>query len=170
MDIFVIILRVIHIFASVFWAGAAAMIFFFLEPTAATAVPEGPKFLGRLVLQKRMNKWIIFAATLNPLAGILLYWQDSAFQLSWTTTRTGLGFTAGALAGIAASFLGWLVISPTIERRAALGQEIETGGKPPTPQQAAEMQRLQQRTAMAGKLDIALLTIALLMMATARYL
>jgi Tfp pilus assembly protein PilX len=51
-----------------------------------------------------------------------------------------------------------------------LAQQIQSGGKPPTPEQAAALQAAQQRQARLGTIGLVLLIIALLGMATARYL
>ena len=43
MDLYLIVLRALHIFAGVFWVGAALMFFFFVEPTTKKLGPQaGP--------------------------------------------------------------------------------------------------------------------------------
>ena len=39
MDFYVILLRIVHIFAGVFWVGGMVLFFAFLEPTAKATAP-----------------------------------------------------------------------------------------------------------------------------------
>jgi hypothetical protein len=50
-----------------------------------------------------------------------------------------------------------------------LGKEIGRAGGPPSAAQALEMQTLNQQLASIGRIDAVLLTVALVLMATARY-
>jgi uncharacterized membrane protein len=101
MDIFLILLRIIHIFAGVFWVGAALIGTFFLVPAARSSGPEGLKFIQTLMVRMRFQTAIIVAAVLTILAGFFLYARDSGgFQQSWITSSVGLGFTIGALAAL----------------------------------------------------------------------
>lgn len=170
MDLWTLVLRTAHIFGGFFWVGAVFLMLFFIEPTARLAVPEGPRFMGRLVLEKRLTEWITFAVVLNVGAGIVLYWRDSGgLQIFWIGTAPGIAFTIGSVAGIVALVLGLSIIGPTIKRLATLGREIDTAGRPPSPEQLAELQRLQQRLVRVNQLDLILVTLAMLTMATARY-
>ena len=73
MDVYLIILRILHIAAGVFWVGAAALFFFFVEPTVKALGPTGGAFMGHLSKVKRMPLVILMSAGLTVLAGILLY-------------------------------------------------------------------------------------------------
>ena len=170
MNVYVILLRILHIFAGVFWVGAAATFVLFIAPSAAATRPESQKFINYLVQQRRFATAILIAATLGILAGLLLYWQDSAgFQGSWILSPTGLGFTAGALAALLA--YGVLHMARrNLRRLGTLAQQIQRSGQPPTPDQAAELQRLQQRQSRLGYIGLILLALALLGMSIARYL
>ena len=169
MDIYTIILRLLHILAGVFWVGAVWMMIGFLMPTAEATAPDGPKFIQRL-MQGRLPKVLSAAAGTNILAGVLLYWKDSGgFRLDWITTAAGLSFTIGGVAAIIAFVLGFTVSKSAADRLAALGKEIQAGGKPPTPEQAAELKRQQAKLSTGAKWTAALLTIALIEMAIARY-
>lgn len=170
VTLYVIVLRVLHILGGVFWVGAAWMIAGFLYPTANASAPEGPRFLQRL-FQSRLPTLISAAAGLNILTGLLLYWKDSGgLKLEWITTRAGLAFTLGGVAAIVALVIGFAVSKPAADKLGMLGKEIATGGKPPSPEQAAEMQRLAKRTADAATWVAVLLALALIEMAVARYL
>ena len=84
-------------------------------------------------------------------------------------TPSGLGFTIGAIAGLLA-YGGLHLARRNLRRLGALSQQIQGGGKPPTPEQAAALQTLQQRQTRLAYLGVILLSIALLGMSVARYL
>ena len=170
ITLYVIVLRLLHIVAGVFWVGGAWMVVGFLEPTASASAPEGPKFLQKL-FQSRFPAVMSAAGGTNILAGLLLYWKDSGgLRLDWITTRAGLGFTVGAVAAIAAFAVGFGVSNPAADKMAAIGKEIQAAGKPPTPEQAAQLGRLAKTTSNGAKWVAGLLALALVAMAVARYL
>jgi uncharacterized membrane protein len=171
MDAYLIALRIVHIGAAVFWAGSALLFFFFIEPTVKAIGPAGGQFMGHAIGTRKMPMYITAAATLTVLGGALLYWEASAgFDLDWVTSATGLGFTVGAVAAIIAWILGLVVVAPSVKAMGSLGAEIQASGGPPSEAQAAEMERLDRRLKGIGRLDTVLIILAVLTMATARYL
>jgi uncharacterized membrane protein len=171
MDWYVIILRVIHIAAGVFWVGAVFVLFLFIQPSVKELGPEGQRFMGHLTVRRKLPMVIVLAAALTILAGILLYWRASGgFDVDWITSGPGIAFTVGGLAAIATLALGLSITKPSVDRMGAIGQEIAASGGQPTPSQATEMQRLQTRTVLIGRVSMVLLTIAVVTMATARFL
>ncbi len=170
MNIGVILLRIVHIFAGVFWVGGGILTFAYIEPAVKATAPAGQKFLQYLLVQRRFSFSMGIASLLTVLAGATLYWGDSGgFQWAWITSPTGLGFTIGASMGLTAFFVGLLLIKPTAERLGTLGQQISASTQPPASEQLAELNRLQARMATVERWDFVLLSIALLAMATARY-
>ena len=170
MDWYVIILRVIHIAAGTFWVGAAFVLFLFIQPSAKELGPEGQRFMGHLVVRRKLPMLITLAGILTVLAGVLLYWRASdGFDADWISSGPGVAFTVGGLAAITTLALGLGITKPAVDRMGALGQEIASGGQP-TPSQASEMQRLQARLVLLGRLSMVLLTIAVVTMAMARFL
>jgi nitric oxide reductase large subunit len=138
MDWYVIVLRVIHIAAGIFWVGAAFVLFLFIQPSVKELGPEGQRFMGH--------------------------------DVDWIRSGPGVAFTVGGLAAITTLALGLSITKPAVDRVGALGQEIATGGGQPTPSQVSEMQRLQARVALIGRVSMVLLTIAVVAMAIARFL
>lgn len=164
-------LRVVHILAGVFWVGTAIFFFFFIEPSVKELGNTGEKFMGHLVQKKKMPIVITATTALTVLAGILLYWRGSdGFDLEWITSATGLGFTVGGVAAILAFAAGLVFIKPAVDRMGAIGQEIAMAGGPPSDAQASEIQRLGARLSLIGRIDLVLLTVAVVAMATARFL
>jgi hypothetical protein len=171
MDVYLIILRIVHIAAGVFWVGAAALFFFFIEPTIKEMGPTGGAVMGHLAQKKKMPVAILASAGLTILAGILLYLQVSGgFDVDWITSSVGLTFTIGGLAAIAAFLVGLTVVKPSVDRLGALGAEIQAAGGQPSEVQATQLQAVDRKLKTVGRLNMGLLTLAVLAMATARYL
>lgn len=169
MDILMIVLRLFHIVSGVFWAGTAFFFVSFLQPAVKASGPEGGKVMQQLALS-RFTTTIIAAGTLTVLSGLLMYWRDSGFQLAWILSATGLAFTIGGLAGLGGLSVAFFVSRPAIMRVAALAKEMMAAGGPPTPAQMGEIQALQARITQGSQRLAAMLGIAVIAMATARYL
>jgi hypothetical protein len=168
MNTYLIALRLIHIFAGAYWVGAAIIQVVFIARAAKASTPESGKFMQALMGRYHFPISLGIASYLTVGAGILLYWRNSGgLQLAWITSGVGLGYTIGAAAAFVSFFLGLLVFAPTSRKLAAVSAAIGPTG--PTPDQLAELGRLNARMDAAGKLDVIVLVIALLAMATARY-
>lgn len=171
MDVYLIVLRILHIVAGVFWVGAAALFFFFVEPTVKELGPTGGAFMGHLSKVKKMPLVILMSAGLTVLAGILLYLRASGgFDVDWITSSTGLTFTLGGLTATAAFLMGLTVVKPSVDRLGVLGAEIQASGGQPSEAQAAQLHAVDAKLKTAGRINMVLLTVAVLSMATARYL
>lgn len=168
MNILTIVLRIIHIFAGVFWVGSAWWFVFFLGPTVQALGPDGGKFMGYLVTKRRIGVVITIAAILTVLAGWTLFFMH--YSIAGLSTSAGLTFAIGGVIGLIALAVGGGVTGPTTTKMTKLGGEIQSAGKPPTTEQQAEMAALQKRLATAGLWTAILTSLALLMMATARYI
>jgi uncharacterized membrane protein len=166
MDFYLMLLRIVHIIGGVFWAGSAFMLVQFVAPAVTLAGPEGGKFMQRLVLGTRLSVVTGTAAGLTVLTGLLLYWRASGgLRGEWISTGTGVMFTIGGLAGLIALFTG-AATSANSRKLAELGQGLQG---PPSPEQAAEIARLQNRLSNLGAATAILLLAALIAMATAQY-
>lgn len=111
------------------------------------------------------------AAPFSVVAGLILYWLDSGgLQLVWITTPTGLGITVGAVTALAALSIGLGIARPAGLGMAALGTEIQSARKPPTPEQITKMKALQERVTKASIWIAFLLAATVAAMAMARYL
>lgn len=163
-------LRTIHIFAGVSWVGSAVFYLFFIEPSIKAIGPAAPKFIESFIGRQRYPVYMSIVSLLTILAGAALYWNTSAgLNMHWIQTGPGIGFTIGNVVSIAVFFLGMLVLKPRGERISALGKEIGISGGMPTPEQSAEMEKLEREITQYERIDFVMLAIALLTMATARY-
>jgi hypothetical protein len=153
-------LRVIHIVAGGFWAGAAMLMGWFIAPTAREVGPPAGPFMQGL-LKRNLTARLIGSGVVTVAAGLWLLalrpptferWQDYALSI-------------GALAAIAALVIGITMQRPTAKKVQALGAAIASGGGPPTAEQGAEMQGLQARMGTYGTVLASLFAITLAGMA-----
>lgn len=170
MDVYMVVLRLAHVVAGVFWAGSAFMLAGFVLPTVREAGPTGGQFMQRLASGKLMPT-LSATSGLTVLSGLLMYWRASGgLQLGWIGSASGLAFTVGGLAGLAAFLEGILIAAPTAKRLEALGREVAGSGGQPSPEQGAELQRLQGKLVKGAEWAAILLVVAVVGMAVARYL
>jgi uncharacterized membrane protein len=167
---YLLVVRLIHIVASVCWAGGAFVYFLFVEPTAKAMAPTGMQFVQHMVTKRRYSIFMAIASTLTVLSGALLLWEYGKGQwLSLVQTGPGLGFALGSAVGVIVYFVGMFGIKPRAERLVLIGNEIQTNGGLPTPAQGAELHKLDKEMAALGKVDFVLVAVSLALMGTARY-
>lgn len=172
MDPVMVGLRLAHIGAGVFWVGAAWTFFLFIEPTLKALGPNAEKsFMSHVMRQRRLGQIIFLSTVVTVGAGAIMYWIDSnGFQPAFVASGFGFGITIGAVAAVIAFVIGPVFILPTVGRMEKIGTEIDAHGTPPTEAQMDELGRLGARLHTVGKIDAVLLAIAVVFMATARYL
>jgi uncharacterized membrane protein len=171
MDTYMVVLRILHILAGVFWVGAGFVTILFLQPTARELGPAAAPFMAHLAGKKRLIDWVLRAAGLTVLAGALMYWRvTGGLDPDLIVSAYGLSLTIGAACAIAAFTLGLSVVRPTILSSLAIGREVAAGGGPPTPEQQAQLQALSKRGKDVGMVIVPLLVVAVVGMAAARYL
>ena len=151
-----LILRLIHIVAGGFWAGAGILMGWVIAPAARSVGPAAGPFMQAL-LKRKVTLVLITAGLVTVASGLWLLairrptmsrWQDWALVI-------------GAVSGIAAVTIGIGLQRPTSKKVQALGAEIAAGGSPPSQAQAAEMGRLQGNMSRYGSVLSYLFLIAL---------
>lgn len=168
MDWVLVFFRIVHVPAAIAWAGGALFFSFYIEPTMAKLGPDAEKFVNEVINVKKAPTYFAIASTLTVLGGAVLYYHDAGgFQL-WTST-TGWVFTIGAVCGIIAWASGGAVLSPAIKKVGEVAGRIKAAGGPPSAELLAEMQAAQERVKRIGQIDTALIIVAVVTMATARY-
>ena len=171
MDLLQLTLRLIHIVAGVFWVGSAAFLVVFLEPTTRAIGPQAGPVMAHLSGRLKAPVIILVSATLTVLAGLWLYWRDSGgLDAAWITSPVGTGFGLGGIAAILAYVIAAGVVRPTAGRMGELGAAVGAAGGQPTPEQATQLQSLQRRLRVWGRIMLTLLAISVIFMAIARYL
>ena len=170
MNFLTIFLRLLHIISGVFWVGGALMLTFFISPTVAATKDAGQGFMRYFMGNTKFNLAMWTAVIITVLAGFSLYWIDSqGFTSAWIHSGPGIGF------GTAAGFALLGLITGVIQNRnsnamAQLGGQIQSQGKPPSPEQSAQLQKLGRALAIGGKLNAIFLILATMGMAISRYL
>jgi uncharacterized membrane protein len=165
-----LILRIAHIFGSVLWVGSAIFYIFLVSPAVKSLGPAAGQFMQSLVGKQRYPLYMNVVSLVTILSGIYIYtYASGVFKISWIMTGPGILLTIGALVGIGVFFVGLLGIKPRGERVSALGAEIGKAGRPPSPAQALEMEKLGRELHFLERLDFIMLVIALLTMSAARY-
>lgn len=167
MTFVIIILRIIHIFSGVFWVGFAFFNIIFLQPAVAATGAEGQKLMRHLMQQTRLTHATYATATLTFLSGFFLYWIISGLHEGFLSSGYGLVLTIGSVAGTIAWLVAIFPLRKLFAKMAAIGQQLQTQGGPPTAEQTAQMQKLRGQLASLGRGGLILLTITLLAMATA---
>ena len=164
------ILRLVHILAGVFWAGANFMMAGFINPSVKATAPESGKFMQYLAQKSGYPRYAEVAGWLTILAGLGLYWIVSGgFQISWFTSRRGIVLTIGGLLAIVAMIIGYVVQKPAAKRLSAVGKEIQASGGPPTPDQLAEIQAQQKKLSQGALWTAIVLAVSVAGMALSRF-
>ena len=164
-----ILLRLLHILGGIFWAGTMILLAAFLLPTARANGREGGQFLQYLMRQQRLQLYLAVAMLATVLSGIIMYARmAAATHGAWAGSRPGIAYGFGAIAAILAAAIGGSIGSSAGRKLLAVGQAIAAGG--PTPEQQAELARLQDRMALGARLAASLLIVAAGAMAIGRYL
>lgn len=171
MDWWLLTLRVVHIGSAMVWFGGAIIGGFFLSPTAAALGDSAQPFMDHLMRRRRMGMVFPVVAALTVLAGAALYWRDSGgLQWAWITSATGLAFTVGGAAAILSFSLGFILVAPSVGEQTAVRNELAASGGAPTQAQRERLDHADRLMRLAGRVDLPLILIAGLTMATARYL
>ena len=166
-----LILRLVHIVAGVFWVGAVIFIALFLMPSLRGAGPAGGAVMQQLAQVRRLPIWMMAGSILTLLSGIGLYWHDSAgfSSTTWLASGTGRMFGLGGVLAIAGSVLGMSISSPAGRRLGMLMAKIQAAGRPPSAEEAATIQQLQGRLTWTSQVLAVVLALATAAMAVARY-
>jgi hypothetical protein len=168
MDILFAALRLIHIVTAVAWVGLGIATVFYIAPAAAAAGDNGLRFLKSLMTHTPYARSIPAAAGVTTLAGILLYLLGAP---SHFTTLGNIVLGIGALAGLLATVQGGAVTGrATRALGEALAQYVPEVDQPITADGLSVLRERAQALASHSRISIILMIVALLGMASARYL
>jgi uncharacterized membrane protein len=169
-DMDILVLRLIHIGASVFWVGAVFTFFLFVQPAAAAVGPDAMKLTFQLLHHRRFGVAILTAGVIAVLAGIwLMIITSNGLDPDLLFGESRLGFTVGGVVAILTLAVGGLYVFPrtrVVER--AIGRLLAEG-RPPTPDEQQLLARIARESRAAGWIVVVGLTVAVIAMATARY-
>jgi uncharacterized membrane protein len=170
-DASMVFLRIVHIVTGVIWVGSLFVVVVFVQPTAATLGPAAGAFMSEL-RRRRFVDVVFVDALFTVAAGAFLYWRDWHMYPSfddWIGSRFGAALTVGGLFAISGLVVAATLTRPTIRRLVSLGKQAsELAGSPP-PEMAARIGALQGRLVLAERVSFSLVLVAVVAMASARY-
>lgn len=165
-DPLMLVLRLLHIGAGVLWVGAAWMLYLFVTPTLRAMGPQTEREFTTYILRKqKLALTILLATVVTTGAGLAMLAIDISrmgAQL-WFSTGFGIGITIGAAAAIGSFLLGPALIIP-------ISNKLEKASAPDSTAPQSERDALATRLRNVLAVDSALLVVAVLFMAIARYL
>ena len=170
---YMIVFRTVHILAGVAWVGSVFLLVAFVQPSVAAIAPAGAPFMVELMGKRRLVDRIIGMGVITIVAGLFLYWHDWHLYASfgdWLGSAFGASLTIGMVAAIVALALGITVTRPSLLRMLELGRQVAASGGPPSPEVASEIAAVQAKAKIYARASLALLVLAVLTMAIARYL
>ena len=168
-----VVFRIVHVLAGIFWGGSVYMLVVFVQPSVAAIAPAGAPFMAELLGKRRLVDVLIGLGSATVVGGLFLYWHDWHLYGSfgtWIGTRFGGTLTVGAVAAILALAIGILGTRPNVVRLLAMGRNVAESGGPPSPELAAQIVRTQNRLKAFAQMSFGLIVVAALAMALARYL
>lgn len=172
INTYYIVFRVLHVVSGVAWGGSVFLFVVFVQPSAAAIGPAASPFMRELLGERKLVNKILWIAAFTIVGGLFLYWRDwhgfASFG-DWIGSRFGLVLTIGSIAAIAGFLVGLFGTKPGVDRLMALGRQVAEAGGTPPPEVAEEIPRLQSRLRVLARTNLALIAIAVLAMATARY-
>jgi ABC-type Mn2+/Zn2+ transport system permease subunit len=167
MNYYLLILRILHIGAGVYWVGSTLLYAVVIAPALRETKGSGQKFIDYLITKKRFGTESAGAGSMAGIAGILLYWRDSqGLTSAWMHSGAGIGFTAGAVLGLIAFIFGVL----TDRQLKALAELREKFGDAPSVEQTSQLQSLDKQLSTNLYICAGALTLSVWVMAVSRYL
>ena len=162
-----ILLRILHIVGGTVWAGGAVYVAFILSPNLDRL---GPDIRGSVMkaVSRATTSLLTGAGTITIFAGIALTLRmRQNFFTTWFNSEWGWAIFTGMVISIAAIGLGGIV-GANVKRLAKLSSEIE--GRSPSNEEMTNMSAMSKRISYISKISAVLVIIALITMASARYL
>jgi len=171
-DAYMVTLRILHIVTGVIWVGSLFVVVVFVQPTAAALGPAGVPFMSEL-RRRRLVDIVFVDAVFTVLAGAILYWHNWHMLPSfadWIDSSLGRALTVGALLAISGLVVAAAVTRPTIGRLVSIGKQVAESDGTPAPETTARIGSLQRRLVVAERVSFSLVLLAVVAMASARYL
>ena len=171
-DASMVFLRIVHIVTGVIWVGSLFVVVVFVQPSAAALGAAGTPFISEL-RRRRFVDVVFIDALFTVVAGSFLYWRDWHTYPSfgdWIGSNFGTWLTVGALLAISGLGVAASVTRPTIARLVSLGRQVAESGGNPAPEVTAQIGVLQRRLVEAERASFTLVLLAVVAMASARYI
>ena len=174
-DAVMIVLRLFHIVGGVLWVGSAFLFVAVIGPSAAEVGPSAGPLLT-VAIKKRKTSTLITAFAISTVIAGWLMWLMNLRDLDWNVTTWvfhsggyGLALTIGGILATVAAYEGYWHVARGVEGLVDLGAEMAAVEGPPPAEKIATMERIQGQVKRHGQIDIVLLLLTVVFMATARY-
>ena len=169
---FMFVFRLLHIVCGTLWVGSAFLFVGFIGPSAAEVGPSAGPLLHAVVKKRKIPKVITGLGLVTVVAGWIMWFRDMDQYGSlgdWLGSSFGLVLTIGAVLATIAFIEGFLGVGRNVERMVTLSDEIAASGGPPSAEQQSQIEQLGAHLEKFGKIDLVLLLLSVMAMATARY-
>jgi uncharacterized membrane protein len=165
-DALFLVLLILHIGAIVAWMGGAALFVSVIIPSLSKmSPPSRAEFI--LSALPRYLRFITGSSILAIIAGLILYGYTTQTATSLAPSASGLIYIqAGAILGLVVLIIALGILVPAGRKFISLTKQAPKPLAEPSTQNpmAAQMAGLQKRMGIAGRLGVALLGIALILM------
>ena len=171
-SVYMLVFRILHIAAGAAWAGSVFLFVVLIQPSAAAIGPAASPFMMELLGKRKLVVWLLSLAATTVVAGLFLYWRlwhNYGDLGDFVSSSWGLSLTIGAVAAIAAFLIGLFGTRPNVGRLLDLAAKAAASEGPPPPEVAQEIPKVQARLKMLARVALALIAVAVVAMATARY-
>jgi uncharacterized membrane protein len=170
-QIYLTVLRIIHIFSAVTWVGGGIFLLSVLTPTVRDAGPDGGRFMLQLSKYGRLGRLLTISSVLTVLAGILIFYPTTnGLNQAYLQSPTGISLTIGAIVGILALGHGAFATGPITRKMEAIAKQILDQKGPPAPELMQQAQALGVKLGSNAGVSVGLAALALLFMAAAQTL
>ncbi len=95
---YMIVFRIVHILAGIFWAGSVYLFVVFIQPSVAAIAPAGAPFMAELLGKRKLVDVLIGLGSTTVIGGLFLYWHDWHLYGSfgkWVSSRFGADLRRG---------------------------------------------------------------------------
>jgi uncharacterized membrane protein len=162
-----LVLLVLHIGAIVAWMGGATLFVSVIIPSLSKMSPASRAEFIQSALPRYL-RFITGSSLLAIIAGLILYgYVTTQTTSSFALTSPGLMYIqAGAVLGLVVLIIALGILVPAGRKFVSLTKQAPKPPAQPSAQDpmAAQLASLQKRMGMAGRLGVALLGIALILM------
>lgn len=168
MDLYIVILRIIHIVAGVVWVGFGAFLTLYLLPAMTAAGSTASRFYVHLPKKPPIGAVMGLSSILTTIAGLLLYLR--IFGHSILPSPRGYVLMIGVVLGILAFGHGLMALAPTTGKQEKAISELAAAGDNPDQSLVDEVDQLNNKLLRSGRISLVMTVIALVCMAAARHL
>jgi hypothetical protein len=156
-------LRSAHIAVAALWLGSAALLVWFVMPSAGNLAPE---MVTRLV-RKKLHVYMGSLGGTTVLTGLLLYGHLTRFSAASMGSHVGIAYGIGGAMGLIALIIGGAVVGKSVAKIAELHTSAGEGAR--SSETTAAIQMLGRRAAGGGRVVVTLLLATLIVMTVGHF-